>query len=257
MNDLLDVKAASLHFGNLKALDGAVLSVKPRSITGLIGPNGAGKTTLFNAITGYARLTAGEVYFDGDTITGRSPYSIAQRGMARTFQTAAGFPELTVWENLMVAGCKKSSESLWQSLAGRGSWRAEEERVDHLVTEQLEKLKILPLRDRLLRDITVTDARLVEIARQLMLSPKLLLLDEPAAGFGPEKISLLEELLRALNAQGTTILIIEHNIRFVVDVASTVFVLAGGRTIFNGSASDVTRDIEVQRSYLGGVHVPA
>lgn len=257
MTDLLQVKAASLHFANLKALDEAILSVKPGTVTGLIGPNGAGKTTLFNAITGYARLTSGEIIFDGRRIEALSPHRIAKRGMARTFQTAAGFPELTVWENLMVAGCAKSSESLARSLIGRGAWRDEETVVDERARYQLDRLRLTPLRDRLLRDISVPDARLVEIARQLMIAPKLLLLDEPAAGFGPEKISLLADVIRGLNAQGVTILLIEHNIRFVVELASTVFVLAGGRTIFQGPAGEVTRDREVQRNYLGGSHVPA
>jgi len=254
MKPLLNVQKASLHFGSLIALDNATLSVEPGTITGLIGPNGAGKTTLFNAVTGYARLTSGEVTLDGSRIEGLSAHAIAKRGMARTFQTSAGFPNLTVWENLMVAGCSRSSESLLGSIRGRRNWSDEEHTVDKAAEYQLRRLGLTDLRDRLLRDISIPDARLVEIARQLMMSPKLLLLDEPAAGFGPEKISLLTQVLRTLNEQGTTVLIIEHNIRFVVELASTVFVLARGQTIFGGAASDVTRDKEVQRNYLGGAH---
>lgn len=251
MSALLQIEGVCRSFGGLQALKDASLTVEEGAITALIGPNGAGKTTLFNAITGFVGIDAGSISLDGQRIDGLTAWRIAQRGLARTFQTASGFPNLTVWENLMVAGSNEQAESTFAALLGNSSWRRSQRACNNRVMEQLGRFGLTNLADKRLSEISAASCKLVEIARQLMIRPRLLLLDEPAAGFGPDRIADLDHAIRQLHADGVTILIIEHNLPFVLNLASQAYVLASGTPIYSGSAAGVMQDDQVISHYLG------
>jgi ABC-type branched-subunit amino acid transport system ATPase component len=254
MTRLLEVESVSRQFGGVQALQDVSLAVEEGSITALIGPNGAGKTTLFNAVTGFVSLDRGSVLMGGVRLDGMPAWRIARQGLARTFQTASGFASLTVWENLMAAGSADRDESVLAALGGPGRWRRNQRKVSDEARRQLARLGLSSLADRRLGDISAASCKLVEIARQLMSAPRLLLLDEPAAGFGPDMLEDLARVLRQLAADGITILIIEHNLPFVMDLASTTYVLAGGRTIYGGPSAAVMTHRDVILHYLGTAH---
>lgn len=247
---ILECQGVSKAFGGVQALDDVNLSVREGTITGLIGPNGSGKTTLFNTITGFGTADAGEISFDGSRIEGRSAWEIANLGLARTFQTPAGLPSLTVWENLMVAGTDAASESAIAGIFG-GAWRRDQREVSDQVEKLLERLDLLDLRDSLVDDLSVSDTKLVEVARQRMMNPKLMMLDEPASGFTPDQCDRLAQFIRTLNDDGITLLLIEHNLSFVLGLAEYVYVLTAGRNISEGKPDEVTADENVIKHYLG------
>jgi ABC-type branched-subunit amino acid transport system ATPase component len=256
MSALLSVHQASKAFGGVKALQDVDIDVPEGSITALIGPNGAGKTTLFNVITGFARPDSGTVLFAGTRIDRLAPWQIARRGLTRTFQTSTGFANLTVLENLLTAGSSGALESVWAALS-RADLRAEQEELARRAEQLLRRIDLLRARDTILADLSAADTKLVELARQLMLQPRLLLLDEPASGFDPDRLQGLGNLVRDLCAEGVTVLVIEHNLSFVMSLAAHVHVLAGGSVISAGTPAQVMSDREVIRHYLGKGHEPA
>lgn len=252
--DILAIEHVSKHFGGVRALDNVSLSVTEGRITALIGPNGAGKTTLFNTVTGFAPADEGTIAFDGRRIERLKPWQIAATGLARTFQTPAGFPTLSVWENLVVAGCTRETESLLAAFAGPRAWRAAvaetRARADALLTRlDLQHLSNLPL-----ENLSSVDTKLVELGRQLMMEPRMLLLDEPAAGFGPDRLKRLANSVKALREGGMAVLVVEHNLRFVLALADYVYVLATGRIISHGTPEAITRDERVIDAYIGTGH---
>ena len=253
---MLECRGVSKAFGGVQALAGVNLAVQEGTITGLIGPNGSGKTTLFNAITGFGAADAGEISFEGHRIEALAAWEIAQLGLARTFQTPGGLPSLTVWENLMVAGTEAASESALGVFFG-GTLRQDQLAVSRRVEELLTRLDLWELRDTLISDLSVTDTKLVEIARQLMMRPKLMMLDEPASGFTPDQCDRLAEFIRSLGTDGVTLLVIEHNLSFVLSLAEYVYVLTAGKNISEGTPDEVTRDENVIRHYLGSSHESA
>jgi branched-chain amino acid transport system ATP-binding protein len=248
---MLECRSVSKHFGGVKAVRECTLKVDEHGIVGLIGPNGAGKTTLFNVIAGVFPPTGGEVYFKGAKISGLSPWQIAERGIARTFQTPHGFPLMTVMENLMVAPLGQSGDALMRGLVGGGRVRTQEDENHGKAMRLLESIGLMEYRNELVVNLSAGDARLVEMIRQLMLNPSILLLDEPAAGINPALTGHLLALLRQLRADGLTILAIDHNLGFIMELCDYIYVLAQGRVISQGTPAEIIKDPAVIEAYLG------
>jgi branched-chain amino acid transport system ATP-binding protein len=246
---ILEARGVTKRFGGVVAVKGVDLDIRERSITSVIGPNGAGKTSLFNVVTGFERPDAGTISFRGERVERLEPWRLAARGMVRSFQTPVGFPALSVWENLMVAGTSRSDESLRTALVG--GWRGRETETHEHARDLLEHLDLWSARDSLLRDLPPGDVKLVDFARQLMARPSLLLLDEPASGVDPRAIGRLAGLIRRVRADRVTILVIDHNIGFVLGVADVVHVMALGSIIASGEPEAIVRDERVIEIYLG------
>lgn len=240
MTALLDVERVSRSFGAVQALRDASLRVEPGSITALIGPNGSGKTTLFNVVTGYLKADAGRVWFDGHDVTGAKPAHLYRRGLCRTFQQARVFGELTVLENLVVAG--------GYPLFGRRIRRADRARASAL----LEEFRLAPVAGLYAAELSYGQRKLLEFAAVLMSEPKLVLLDEPTAGVNPALIDTMAEHIADRHAGGVTFLIVEHDMNFVMRLCDPVIVLDQGQEICVGPPHVVQDDPAVLDAYLGG-----
>jgi len=239
---LLEVDGVSKRFGGVRAVDGCSISVQEGSVTGLIGPNGSGKTTLFNIITGYLRADAGQVRFGGRDVTGSDAGRLYRRGLSRTFQQARVFPQLTVLENLAVAGGYS-----WRQTFTRRIGRADRERADVL----LEEFTLARVADLLAAELSYGQRKLLEFAALLMSSPRLVMLDEPTAGVNPVLVETMERHIRRRQADGITFLVVEHDMGFVMRLCDPVIVLDAGRPIFTGSPDQVQSNPAVLDAYLG------
>ncbi len=242
MTDLLSVQAVTKVFGGVRAVDGASLTVKEGTITALIGPNGSGKTTLFNIITGYLKADAGRVEFDDSDITGSDPGRLYRQGLSRTFQQARIFPQLTVQENLVVAGGYG-----WRKLFTNRVGREDRQRAASL----LEEFRLDRVADLFASELSYGQRKLLEFAAVLMSAPRLVLLDEPTAGVNPVLIETMERHIRERNAAGITFLIVEHDMTFVMRLCDPVIVLDAGKPIFAGEPSAVQNNALVLNAYLG------
>jgi ABC-type branched-subunit amino acid transport system ATPase component len=242
MSDLLAVHDLTKVFGGVRAVDGASLSVKEGTVTALIGPNGSGKTTLFNIITGYLKADAGRVEFAGRDVTGLDPGRLYRQGLSRTFQQARIFPQLTVQENLVVAGGYG-----WRKLFTSRVGRADRERAASL----LEEFRLARISDLFASELSYGQRKLLEFAAVLMSEPRLVLLDEPTAGVNPVLIETMERHVRERNAAGITFLIVEHDMTFVMRLCDPVIVLDAGRPIFTGEPLVVQNNPLVLDAYLG------
>lgn len=225
------------RFGALTANDGISLSIERGEIRGIIGPNGSGKTTFFNTVSGFYEPDGGEVHFDGEEVTSWEPHRLARRGLGRTFQIVSPFKNMTVRQNLLAV----------QTDQGRSR-----EEKQARVGEILEFLEIDHIADNQARGMSGGQQKLLELARVLMLDPELILLDEPAAGVNPALEDRIMEHIHELNDEGTTFVVIEHDMHVMQTLADTVSVFDSGRHIAEGSFEDVSTDEAVREAYLGG-----
>ncbi|MET0605289.1 MAG: ABC transporter ATP-binding protein [Beijerinckiaceae bacterium] len=251
--ELLEVARVSRRFGELRAVDDVSLSVAAGRIVGLIGPNGAGKSTLFNLVAGSLRPDTGVVRFQGQRIDGQSPDRIFRAGLARTFQIPRPFPKMTVLENVMLAPINQGGERFWNNWIRPGFVQAEERRARERAMEVLAFTGLAAKSGELAGQLSGGQQKLLELARILMIEPRLILLDEPAAGVNPALLEMLMEKITALNARGVSFLVIEHNMDMVMSLCSPIIVLAQGKVIFEGDPAGVRSDARVLDAYLGDV----
>jgi len=239
------------QFGGFRAVDGVSFRLAQGSITGLVGPNGAGKTTLFNCIAGALRPSGGRLTLDGVRIDGRRPDQVFRLGLARTFQIPRPFPAMTVLENVMLAPGSQSGERFWWNWLSPAVVRAEELRLRDRARHWLDFVGLLRLETQPARVLSGGQRKLLELARVLVTEPRLILLDEPAAGVAPALLDTIIEKIEVLNRQGTTFLLIEHNMDLVMRLCRPVLVLAQGRLLLEAPPEQVRSDPRVIEAYLG------
>jgi len=250
---LLEVRDAVKAFGAMRAVDGVSFAVAPGTITGLIGPNGAGKTTLFNAVAGDVPLTSGSVLFGGEDVTRLPSHRIFHRGLCRTFQIPRPFPAMTVLENVMLAAPGQAGEAFWNTWLRPGLVARQEREILARARDIIAFCNLSAVERSLAGAISGGQKKLLELARVLMGGPRMILLDEPAAGVNPALLDVLVEKIVELNRGGTTFLVIEHNMDMVMSVCDRVVVLAQGRVIAEGTPDAVAADPAVLDAYLGEV----
>ncbi|HHT74201.1 MAG TPA: ABC transporter ATP-binding protein [Firmicutes bacterium] len=249
----LMVNNLCVQFGGLKAVDQVCFSLKPQTLAGLIGPNGAGKTTVFNALTGLCPVTSGQISFNEKQLTNEAPHNIARYGIARTFQNIRLFRNLTVLDNLRIAYHQNRQYSLLCSVFRSARFKREEAQITAKAKEALALVDLADKADHIAGSLPYGEQRRVEIARALMLNPKLLLLDEPAAGMNPHETQCLLELIRKLRDDlQITVLLIEHDMKLVMNLCEELFVLDYGHLIATGDPKSIQNNERVVEAYLGG-----
>ena len=253
---MLVVEDLRVSFGGVSALAGVSFAVEPGTITSLIGPNGAGKTTAVNAITGYLRSNHGRVSWEGTPLRGR-PCDIARRGVVRTFQKTSVFPTLTVFDNVRTGLHLSARASFLAVLAGARRVGAEEARLADAAREVIEFVGLSARRDEVAGELPYGEQRLIELAIALAARPRLLLLDEPAAGMTGAEKERLVGMIRRIRARDVTVLVVEHDMKLVMGISETVIVLNHGRVIAAGAPAAIQANPDVIRAYLGSSRAPA
>lgn len=248
---LLAASGLTKSFGGIKAVDNAAIEVAQGSITGLIGPNGAGKTTLFNLLSNFIRPDQGRVLFDGEPIQHLQPHQIAQQGMIRTFQVARVLSRLSVLENMLLAAQHQTGENFWSAWLQFRQVAKEEKQLKERAYAILESVGLTHMTHEYAGSLSGGQRKLLEMARALMVQPKLILLDEPAAGVNPTLINQICEHITTWNREGMTFLIIEHNMDVIMSLCDRVWVLAEGRNLAVGTPAEIQTDSQVLEAYLG------
>lgn len=252
MTPLLDVSGLTRHFGGLIAVNDVALEIAPGSVHGLIGPNGAGKTTMLNMVSGHLASSSGWIRFERELIT-KTPVDVRARlGIRRTFQNLKLFREMTVLENIMVGMHGQTTCEIWHALLRTPRQKAEEAAIVEQARKALDFVGLLHLAGMPAGSLPYGSQRLVEIARAIVASPKLLLLDEPAAGLNGAESKKMVGLIRAIRDSGVTILLVEHHMDVVMPACDTITVLNYGKRLANGTPAQIREHPEVIKAYLGG-----
>ncbi|QKZ05479.1 ABC transporter ATP-binding protein [Pseudomonas eucalypticola] len=245
---LLEFNDLTRRFGGLTAVDQVSGHVAEGELVGLIGPNGAGKTTLFNLLTGFVPASAGTVHFNGHDITRQAPHKVARLGLSRTFQNLRVFPNMTVFDNTSVAATGVIGHGLRATLLGD---RQRARQISERSWQALERVGLAHLADQLAANLSYGQRKYLEIARALAMQPRLLVLDEPAAGLNDTETAQLAAFIRQLNADGLSVMLVEHDMNLVMSICERIMVLASGRKIADGQPAAIRSDAAVLESYLG------
>lgn len=249
---VLSLKNLTKQFGGLTAVDNVTFNIEEGEIFGLIGPNGAGKTTIFNLITGIYGITGGEIYYYDNKIENIKPFEIANMGITRTFQNIRLFKKLTAYDNVLTACHKLADYSISDSIIRFGKFKSQEETLKVKTAELLKLMGLWDYKDIIASNLPYGLQRKLEIARALALEPKLLLLDEPAAGMNPEETIQLVELIKEIRDRfKLTVLIIEHHMDLIMGVCDRIFVLNFGIPLALGTPKEIQEDKKVIEAYLG------
>ena len=249
---MLEVTKLGISFGGLRAVDDLSMSIEKGGLVGLIGPNGAGKTTAFNMLTGVYRPTDGGIRLDNQNLIGKKPHDICKLGVARTFQNIRLFQKLTVLDNVKVALHNQVTYNLFESMVHLGSYRKKEKEMDRRALEILKVFDLDHEAGNLAANLPYGKQRKLEIARALATNPKLLLLDEPAAGMNPNETGELMDTIRLVREKyGVTILLIEHDMKLVQGICEYLYVLNFGKLLAEGTPKEVLNDPAVIKAYLG------
>ena len=251
MYPILKLESVSKTFGGVKALEDISFELPRGIVGGLIGPNGAGKTTLFNVITGAYTADAGEVFFDGTSVRGKKLHDVVKSGIARTFQNVELFESMTVIENVMVGCHVRTRSGFWGAVLRLPKMLGEERQIREKAMNLLEFVGLSEQADQRSGDLPFGWQRLVEIARAMASDPKLLLLDEPAAGLNATETRQLGDLLKKIQSQGITLLLVEHDMSLTMNVCSRIVVLDRGRMLCQGTPREIQSDESVMSAYLG------
>ncbi|WP_207062341.1 high-affinity branched-chain amino acid ABC transporter ATP-binding protein LivG [Motiliproteus sp. SC1-56] len=249
---LLEVSGLSMRFGGLLAVNGVSLTVREKEIVSVIGPNGAGKTTVFNCISGFYTPTEGTILFDGEQVQGLKGHKIARKGMVRTFQHVRLFKDMTVIENLLVAQHLQMNTNLLSGFFKTPSYRAAEDRAMQNAAFWLKKVNLLEMANREAGNLSYGQQRRLEIARCMVTHPRLLMLDEPAAGLNPNETKELDELICNLRDEfDVSILLIEHDMSLVMGISDQIAVINQGTPLASGTPAEVRDNPDVIKAYLG------
>lgn len=248
---ILESRKACKHFGGLKAVNNVDMQVERGQIYGIIGPNGAGKTTFFNICAGTFPASGGKIIFDGKDITNQTSVQVAKLGIARTFQNLQIFGNMTVLQNVTIGFHLHTKTNIFDSILHTGQYKQDEKKTLTEGTALLEKLGLLEYKNTLAKNLAYGTQRKVEIARALALSPKLLLLDEPAAGMNPMETMSLMEFVKRIRDSGITVIVIEHDMKFVMNMCDYILVLNHGEKLAEGLPEEIAHNAAVKEAYFG------